>query len=84
MGPTMRIEHSPLLNEFISFWIETRVDGVHRFDTLIDWLGGQWYTCPAVDGPILIRGTYDPALSDDETVEFVKAQVDEALATGRL
>jgi hypothetical protein len=76
----MHVEHSPLLNEFISFWFETRVDDVHRFD----WLGREWYTCAAVEGPILIRGNYDPSLSDDATVEFVKAQLDEALAAGRL
>ena len=73
-----------MLNEFISFWVETRVDDVHRFDTFIDWLGREWYTCPAVEGPILIHGNYDPGLSDDATVEFVKAQVDEALAAARI
>lgn len=80
----MRVEHSPLLSEFISFWIETRVDGEHRFDTFIDWLGREWYTCAAGEGPILIRGTYDPSLSDEAAVEFVKAQVERALAGGRI
>lgn len=73
-----------MLSEFISFWIETRVNGEHRFDTFIDWPGREWYTCPAVEAPILIRGKYGPSLSDDEVVEFVKTQVNEALAAGRI
>jgi len=57
---------------------------VYQFDTFIDWLRCEWYTCSTVEGSILLRGKYDSALSDDATIEFVKMQVDEALAGGRI
>ena len=31
----MKIEHSPLLNDFLCFYIETRVDGELRYQTVI-------------------------------------------------
>ncbi len=31
----MKIEHSPLLNDFLCFYIETRVDGELRYETVI-------------------------------------------------
>ena len=80
----MRVEHSPLLSEFISFWIETRVDGEHRYDTFIDFLHREWYVCRANGHANLIRGRYEPSLSDDETVAFAKARIEEALAAGRI
>ena len=72
------------MNEFISFWIETRVDGSHRFDTFIDFLNREWYTCPANEHSIIERGQYDACLSDKEIEDFVKDRVNESLATGRI
>ena len=77
----MRVEHSETLSDFPSLWFETRVDGVHRFDTLFDVNNLEWYTCSAGDGPILIRGNYP---SNDTAEDFVKRQVEEALAAGRI
>lgn len=31
----MKIEHSPLLNDFLCFYIETRVEGELRYETVI-------------------------------------------------
>jgi len=31
----MKIEHSPLLNDFLCFYIETRVDGELRYETVV-------------------------------------------------
>jgi hypothetical protein len=31
----MNIEHSPLLNDFLSFHIETRVEGELRYETVV-------------------------------------------------
>jgi hypothetical protein len=35
MRAAMKIEHSPLLNDFLCFYIETRVDGELRYETVI-------------------------------------------------
>jgi hypothetical protein len=43
----MRVEHTPLLNEFISFWFETHVDGDLRYETFVDFFQHEWYTCAA-------------------------------------
>ena len=31
----MKIEHSPLLNDFLCFYIETRVEGELRYETIV-------------------------------------------------
>jgi len=31
----VKIEHSPLLNDFLCFYIETRIDGELRYETVI-------------------------------------------------
>jgi hypothetical protein len=31
----MKIEHSPLLNDFLCFYIETRVDGELRYESVV-------------------------------------------------
>lgn len=77
----MRVEHSETLSDFPSLWIETRVDGVHRFDTFFNALSMEWYTCAAGDGPVLIRGEYP---CNHTAEQFVKKQVDDALAAGRI
>jgi hypothetical protein len=77
----MRVEHTETLSDFPSLWIETRVNGVHRFDTFFNVIALEWYTCAVGDGPVLIRGKYP---SNATAEEFVKNQVDEALAAGRI
>ncbi len=77
----MHVEHSESLSDFPSLWIETRVDGVHRYDTFFNVIALEWYTCPAGDGPTLIRGKYPSNIGAEE---FVKKQLDEALAAGRI
>jgi hypothetical protein len=80
----MRVEHSSLCNEFVSFWFETRVEGTHRYDTFIDFLSNEWYACPVPDGPIILRGNYEPSLSDAAILTYVQSQIGAALADGRI
>ena len=40
----MKIEHSDLLCEFISFWFETRVNGVLCYETFLDYNDMTWET----------------------------------------
>ncbi len=44
LGKRMKIEHSVLMNEFISFWFETRIDGVLKYETSLDYLEMEWET----------------------------------------
>ena len=39
----MTIEHSPLLNDFLCFYIETRVDGELRYETVVYYHPKQQY-----------------------------------------
>ena len=40
----MRIEHSPLFNEFLSYWFETSVDGEKLYETVLDYTLLKWWT----------------------------------------
>lgn len=40
----MKIEHSDLLHEFITFWFETRVDGKLSYETLLNYNDMRWET----------------------------------------
>ena len=39
----MKIEHSPLINDFLCFYIETRVDGELRYETVIYYHPNKQY-----------------------------------------
>ncbi len=81
----MRIEHSSLLNEFISFSFETYVDGVLRHETFVDYRRNEWYTCPAgVDGQLLLRGQFDASLPDDAVPNSIKPTIEAAIVEGRI
>jgi len=81
----MRIEHSGLCNEFISFWFETRIDDELRYETFIDYLRSEWYTCPArVDGQILLSGKLPASMSEAAQIESVKSDVSAGIMGGRL
>ena len=81
----MRIQHSRLFNEFISFWFETRVDGELRYETFVDYFRSEWYTCPAgSDGPILLRAQFSTSLPDDAVPNSIKPTVEAAIEEGRI
>ena len=76
----MNIEHSPLLNEFISFWFETRVDGELKYETMLDFTHFEWRTSKAVDERhIVLRGKLDSTLTEDEMVEQIKPSINSAI-----
>jgi len=76
----MRIEHSRLFDEFVSFWFETRVDEVLRYETYVDFLRNEWYTTKAGEArSILLRGQLDLGLSGDEIVEMIRPFIDMAI-----
>jgi|GEM_PF-3934699 len=82
----MKIHHSNLFNEFISFWFETRVDGVLKFETFIDYQEGTWHTVAAGndEGPVILSGSFASNLLDQQTVQAVKEDLTLALNSGRI
>jgi hypothetical protein len=81
----LQIRHSPLRIEFISFWFETSVDGELRYETFVDYLRSEWYTCPAgMDGQILLRGRFPSSLPDDAVPDYIKPAIEAAITEGRI
>lgn len=81
----MRVEHTPLLNEFISFWFETHVDGEPRYATFIDFYRCEWHTCNTGEGgAIVLRGELDSSMSEDAMVVDIQPKVEAAIRNGRI
>jgi len=81
----VRIEHSPLFNEFISFWFETFVDGNLKFETGVDFLRSEWHTSmPGRVEQVLLQGRFDRALPDEVAADSIKLAVEAAIREGRL
>ncbi len=80
----MHIEHSKLRNEFISFWFETRVEGVLRYETFLDFTRHEWHTCLPDEDAILLRGTWPPGTPDAKVIAFVSPFVESAIQSGRI
>lgn len=81
----MKIEHSPLMNEFISFWIETRVNGELRYETMLDFMRAEWHTNTIFgEKDIVLRGNLDAGLSENDMIEAIKPIVESAICAGRI
>jgi hypothetical protein len=80
----MNIEHSMLMNEFISFWFETRVEGALRYETYLNFHCYEWYTCKPGEDSVLLRGKWDAKLSDDRIIDYVAPFVTSAIESGRI
>ena len=81
----MKIEHSPLMNEFISFWIETSVDGDVRYETMIDFMQLKWRTSTTPDSErIILSGNLSSALSEDDMIEDIKPIIEIAIQNGKI
>jgi hypothetical protein len=73
------------MNEFISFWFETFVDGDLRYETFVDYLRSEWYTCPAgVDEKVVLQGQFSDSLPDDAAPDSIKPTVEAAIQDGRI
>jgi hypothetical protein len=71
-----------MLNEFISFWFETRVEGELKYETILDVLKCEWCTCKPNENSILLRGTWKPGIPDNKIVDFVSPFVESAIRDG--
>jgi hypothetical protein len=80
----MRVEHSALLNGFISFWFETKVDGILNYETVLDFSSRHWYVRSPDQNAILLEGQWQEGLADDQVVTHVAPLVESAIKSGRL
>ena len=71
------------MNEFISFWFETTVDGVVRYETHLDFMREEWSTWDheslGAERQSLVSGALDSRLSEDAMVEAIKPIVTKAI-----
>lgn len=56
----MKIEHSELFNEFISFWFETKVDDQLCYETYISYLDQTWETMELASAQVIFHGKLEP------------------------
>jgi len=80
----MKIEHSPLLNDFLTFWFETRVDDIQRYETMLDFMRHQWYTTKRPDHDIVLSGELSSEVSEDQMIEEIKPILESAIRDGSI
>ncbi len=79
----MQIDHTALDDKTTSF--KTSVDGQAKFETFLDFMNTEWYTCAVGDdSKILLEGRIDPSIPEDQMVEAIKPSIDEAIGAGKL
>jgi hypothetical protein len=81
----LHIEHSPPVTEFAAFRFGTSVDGALRYETVGEYLEGEWQTRLAgAGGLVLLSGPFAPALSDDAMAASIHPAVERAITDGRI
>jgi hypothetical protein len=68
----MKIEHSPIYNDFLSFFFETTIDGEKRYSTVLDYLSLTWTTEEIASGIIILSGPI--SRSKDQAEEKAEQQ----------
>jgi len=72
------------LNEFISFWFETRVDDVLKYETTLDIPNYEWCVCKTGEQATLLEGKWDSNLSEDKIIDSIAPLVEAAIKEGRI
>jgi hypothetical protein len=62
----MKIEHSPLHNDFLSFFFETTVDGQKLYSTLLDYTSMTWRTEEISTEKVVLSGAISPSREQAE------------------
>jgi len=77
----MKIEHSELFNEFISFWFETKVDGQLCYETYINYLDQTWETVELAGARVTFHGKLEPYSNERAAEEELRNIVTAHLLT---
>jgi hypothetical protein len=80
----MTIDHSPLHNQFVSFWFETSVDGKVQFETMLNFLWCEWHTSRVMDDEVVLTGQLNRLLAEDEMIEEIKPILETAIVSGTI
>ena len=69
----MKIEHSDLLNEFISFWFETKVDSKLCYETFLDYIEMTWETI-TIETPkkVILAGKINKAANESDEEQRIR------------
>lgn len=74
----IKIEHSKLLNDFLSFYIETKVDGIVTYETVIDY-GDFKYEIVNLETQETIKVSFIPGKNDSALEWQIKTYVDKLI-----
>jgi len=74
----MNIQHSNQLNDFLTFYIETRIDGTLKYETLIDYLNGT-YEIISLDNKKSIIVNFDRGKNEKILEKEIKAMVEKTI-----
>ena len=77
----MKIEHSELFSEFISFWFETKVDGQLCYKTHISYLDQTWETMELASAQVTFHGKLEPYSNERAAEEELRNIVTAYLLT---
>ena len=68
----MIIKHSELMNDFISFWFDSRVDDQHQYRTFLDYMSKTWRTVDLINNEVtILEGKLDKTIAlEDEAGEI--------------
>lgn len=78
----MNVEHSPLYNDFLSFFFETAVDGRKLYETQLDFFSLQWMTRKLATDSVVLSGAISP--SKDRTEEKAEEERIRSAVTAHL
>lgn len=73
------------MNEFISFWIETHVDGNLEYETTLDFMRSEWHTIKLnEEKSIVLEGKLNPELSENEMIQEIKPIIELSIESGKI
>lgn len=74
----MKIQHSGQLNDFLIFYIETRIDGMLKYETLIDYLSGT-YEIIHLDNNKSLKKKFDRSENEKKLEKEIKSEVEKII-----
>ena len=74
----LNIKHSKQLNDFLTFYIETRVNGILKYESIIDYLNGE-YDIVNIDNAHSIKFKFDLNTEELALEKEIKSNVEKLI-----